>query len=125
MQFQPRLLSFHLPVSSPLTSKAVPLTLRSPKSVGGANVRVCGRNLIPALLFCFFLLINYRHTFDGALKFALHHAKSRITSLSDLSGVDIVLTTYHTVSAEWSETGKSSSILFSVKWKRIVLDEGT
>lgn len=44
--------------------------------------------------------------------------------MADLTGVDVVLTTYHTVSAEWSETGKSSSLLFSVKWKRIVLDEG-
>lgn len=33
----------------------------------------------------------------------------------------IVLTTYHTVSAEWKN---GSSLLFRTKWKRIVLDEG-
>ncbi|KAJ3493714.1 hypothetical protein NLG97_g4558 [Lecanicillium saksenae] len=63
------------------------------------------------------------HTFAGTLKFARHHAKSKLTSLSDITGVDVVITTYHTLSAEWSETGKSSSLLFSVKWRRIVLDE--
>ncbi|KAJ6785626.1 hypothetical protein PWT90_00499 [Aphanocladium album] len=63
------------------------------------------------------------HTVDGALKFARHHAKSKLTSFGDIAGVDVVLTTYHTLSAEWSETGKTSSLLFSVKWKRIVLDE--
>ncbi|OAR04576.1 hypothetical protein LLEC1_02187 [Akanthomyces lecanii] len=64
-----------------------------------------------------------KHVFDGALRFTRHHAKSRITSIGALKSVDVVLTTYHTVSAEWSETGKSSSVLFSAKWKRIVLDE--
>ncbi|KAI4593875.1 hypothetical protein KJ359_008918 [Pestalotiopsis sp. 9143b] len=36
----------------------------------------------------------------------------------------MVLTTYHTVSAEWKQhAGASDSTLFSVRWRRIVLDE--
>ncbi|KAK9414057.1 putative Helicase ATP-binding domain-containing protein [Seiridium unicorne] len=36
----------------------------------------------------------------------------------------LVLTTYHTVSAEWKKgTSSDDSVLFSVRWKRIVLDE--
>ncbi|KAK8048196.1 hypothetical protein PG994_009926 [Apiospora phragmitis] len=40
-------------------------------------------------------------------------------------GVHVVLTTYHTVSAEWNtDETKRDSALFSVKWRRIILDEG-
>jgi len=53
-----------------------------------------------------------------------HHAKLRLTCLEDIQSVDVVLTTYHTVSAEWNEKDPSTSLLFSVMWKRIVLDEG-
>ncbi len=43
----------------------------------------------------------------------------------ETQSVNIVLTTYHTVSAEWRSGSKSDqSILFSTNWKRIVLDEG-
>ncbi|RYP60974.1 hypothetical protein DL769_007911 [Monosporascus sp. CRB-8-3] len=63
------------------------------------------------------------HVFPGGLKLMRHHAKSRLTCLEDIRSVDVVLTTYHTVSAEWNERDPSSSLLFSVRWKRIVLDE--
>ncbi|RYP64438.1 hypothetical protein DL771_008754 [Monosporascus sp. 5C6A] len=63
------------------------------------------------------------HVFPGGLKLVRHHAKSRLTRLEDVLSVDVVLTTYHTVSAEWDERDPSSSLLFSVSWKRIILDE--
>lgn len=59
------------------------------------------------------------------MKFKLHHGKTKLYTLGDLEGVDIVLTTYHTVSAEWKGgTGSEHSVMFSVHWRRIVLDEG-
>lgn len=45
--------------------------------------------------------------------------------LYELEDIHVVLTTYHTVSAEWrADETKRDSILFSVEWKRIILDEG-
>lgn len=61
----------------------------------------------------------------GGLKWQLHYGKTRLTSRYELNDVNVVLTTYHTVSAEWkNEREAESSILFSVRWKRIILDEG-
>ncbi|KAM0251697.1 hypothetical protein ACHAQJ_008067 [Trichoderma viride] len=43
---------------------------------------------------------------------------------SDLEESLVVLTTYHTVSSEWkSKSGHPSSLLFSTRWRRIILDE--
>lgn len=54
----------------------------------------------------------------------LHHGKSRLTSLLDLQDTALVLITYHTVSTEWrSGVGQQSSILFTARWRRAVLDE--
>lgn len=54
-----------------------------------------------------------------------HHGKYRIRSLDELDSISVVLATYHTVSAEWRTEGtKQDSILFAVRWKRIILDEG-
>lgn len=71
------------------------------------------------------LLTIVRHLFVDKLKFLLHYGKTRLFSFKELEGVDIVLTTYHTVSAEWKGgKGKDQSILFMGKWRRIILDEG-
>ncbi|KAG7284182.1 hypothetical protein NEMBOFW57_010545 [Staphylotrichum longicolle] len=48
------------------------------------------------------------------------HGKNRPTSVSDLKGFDIVLTTYATLSAEHKKQG----VLHQVDWYRVVLDEG-
>lgn len=54
-----------------------------------------------------------------------HHRETRLSSISELDGLNIVLTTYHTVSAEWNfGNGVGSSILFSIRWRRVILDEG-
>ncbi|OPB38875.1 alpha-1,6-mannosyltransferase subunit [Trichoderma guizhouense] len=60
------------------------------------------------------------HVIEGSIVWRCHHGKNRFVDKSELDGVNVVLTTYHTVSAEW-KTG--NSILFSVRWRRIVLDE--
>ncbi|TGJ84976.1 hypothetical protein E0Z10_g3806 [Xylaria hypoxylon] len=66
------------------------------------------------------------HVFDNHLKWCRHHAKNRITSFDELRGQHIVLTTYHTVSAEWKGAKNAqSSLLFSVNWKRIIIDEAS
>jgi SNF2 family DNA or RNA helicase len=59
------------------------------------------------------------------MEFRRHHGKTRLLDASELDGVNIVLTTYHTVSAEWKPSNyPGSSVLFSVRWQRIILDEG-
>ncbi|RFU28304.1 hypothetical protein B7463_g8046, partial [Scytalidium lignicola] len=64
------------------------------------------------------------HVFPNSLPWRRHHAKSRLSDPSELEDVIIVLTTYHTVSAEWRNgSGVNSSILFKTRWKRVILDE--
>lgn len=65
------------------------------------------------------------HVADGGLKCSRHHAQTKIANANELGHANIVLTTYHTVSAEWkSDKFAGNSILFQVRWRRIILDEG-
>ncbi|KAJ8128622.1 hypothetical protein O1611_g5012 [Lasiodiplodia mahajangana] len=64
------------------------------------------------------------HVVEGQLACRRHHGKNRIMESHEIDSVHIVLTTYHTVSADWKadqETGDSP--IFAVRWKRIILDE--
>ncbi|KAH7324988.1 SNF2 family N-terminal domain-containing protein [Stachybotrys elegans] len=64
------------------------------------------------------------HVVPGAMQHRRHHGKTRMRGKLDLEGIHVVLTTYHTVSAEWgSDSSGESSVLFSIKWNRIILDE--
>ncbi|KAI1074222.1 SNF2 family N-terminal domain-containing protein [Whalleya microplaca] len=64
----------------------------------------------------------FEHVAEGTLRYRRHHGKNRAIGVEEFETVNIVLTTYHTVSAEWKQdTGKSP--LFSVHWRRIILDE--
>ena len=65
-----------------------------------------------------------RHVVEGSLKWGVHHGKSRITDLRELEKLDVILTTYYTVSTEWAGKGVEGSLLFQVRWRRIILDEG-
>jgi len=60
------------------------------------------------------------------MRWRRHHGKTRLTQHCELTGFNIVLTTYHIVAADWKahEMG-GSSLLLSTRWKRLVLDEGT
>ncbi|KAF8856920.1 hypothetical protein BDZ45DRAFT_715184 [Acephala macrosclerotiorum] len=64
------------------------------------------------------------HVADGGLKCRRHHGQTKLANANELDHVNIVLTTYHTVSAEWrSDKLAGSSILFQACWRRIILDE--
>ncbi|KAI1501806.1 SNF2 family N-terminal domain-containing protein [Biscogniauxia marginata] len=64
------------------------------------------------------------HVFPNSLPWRRHHGNSRLASPSELEDTMIILTTYHTVSKEWRNcSGMDSSILFTTRWKRVVLDE--
>ncbi|RWA06777.1 hypothetical protein EKO27_g8325 [Xylaria grammica] len=66
------------------------------------------------------------HVFENRLKWRRHHAKNKIAGLDELRAQHIVLTTYHTVSAEWKGAKDgNNSFLFSFHWKRIILDEAS
>lgn len=59
---------------------------------------------------------------DRGLRCSRHYGKTRLSDISEIASLDVVLTTYHTVSSDW-HSGKPS-LLFSVDWRRIILDEG-
>ncbi|KAF2638471.1 hypothetical protein P280DRAFT_551575 [Massarina eburnea CBS 473.64] len=65
------------------------------------------------------------HVAADQVRFRRHHGKSRLKSVKDLESINIVLTTYHTLSADWNihNADSESQIMFSVHWKRIILDE--
>ncbi|UKZ96823.1 uncharacterized protein TrAFT101_011599 [Trichoderma asperellum] len=65
------------------------------------------------------------HVNPGSLNWCRHHGKTKLAKDISYNGISIVLTTYHTVSAEWKSHKKhSSSTLFSTRWRRVILDEG-
>lgn len=66
-----------------------------------------------------------RHVVPGRLTWSRHHGKTRLLDIFGLTKFDLVLTTYHTISTEW-RYGKQvdQSIIFSTRWKRLILDEG-
>lgn len=72
------------------------------------------------------LLIFPRHLFRGQLRLRVHYGKTKLEGLNELDDVDVVLTTYHTVSAELKIGARmrQTSVLFSTNWRRIILDEG-
>ncbi|KAF1954514.1 hypothetical protein CC80DRAFT_448709 [Byssothecium circinans] len=65
------------------------------------------------------------HVASGRVRVCRHHNKTRVRSLDDLRGVNIVLTTYHTLSADWNsqKADIETRIMFAVRWKRLILDE--
>ncbi|KAK0630872.1 SNF2 family N-terminal domain-containing protein, partial [Bombardia bombarda] len=66
-----------------------------------------------------------QHVKKGHMTWRRHYDKQKLTELDNLSEIDIVLTTYHTLTAETGARSSSTnkSIMFSTCWKRIILDE--
>ncbi|KAL6906931.1 SNF2 family N-terminal domain-containing protein [Trichoderma evansii] len=65
-----------------------------------------------------------QHIFPNRIPYRRHHGKSRLVTEPDLTDTLVVLTTYHTMSSDWKVAhGQPSSLLFSTKWRRIILDE--
>ncbi|KAK7976507.1 hypothetical protein PG989_014970 [Apiospora arundinis] len=62
----------------------------------------------------------YKHTFPGYLKHTKYHGPGRLENLDSLYQSDIVLSTYATIS---SEIRRGKSMLGTIEWFRIVLDE--
>ncbi|KAI1084857.1 P-loop containing nucleoside triphosphate hydrolase protein [Whalleya microplaca] len=64
------------------------------------------------------------HVVNGALEVRRHHGKTKLSSLEEVHGANVILTTYHTVATEWkSRKATGNSFLFSVCWRRIILYE--
>lgn len=85
------------------------------------------RSLLLAARFGFVTKTNLapRHVRPGALIWRLHYGKDKLIEADDLTGCDIIISTYQTISAEWVAVQRgSNSILFSTHWRRIILDEG-
>ncbi|KAL7799056.1 SNF2 family N-terminal domain-containing protein [Trichoderma ceciliae] len=98
-----------------------------PSSVTGADAEESsGRTLIvvpPPLLDSWEEQLN-QHAFPNSIPWRRHHGKSRLVTESDVEESLVVLTTYHTVSSEWrSKPDQLPSLLFSTRWRRIILDE--
>ncbi|KAK6537153.1 alpha-1,6-mannosyltransferase [Orbilia ellipsospora] len=65
-----------------------------------------------------------QHVFPSQISWIRHHGKSRLSHVSELTHFNVVLTSYHTILAEWRNTTEAKkSILFSTQWKRVILDE--
>lgn len=79
---------------------------------------VCG-------IACFALLTSARHVQSQRLKLIRHHGKTRISSVQDAIHVDVVLTTYQTLVADWRRHSASGiSPIYLTNWHRLILDEG-
>jgi hypothetical protein len=62
---------------------------------------------------------------QGGLTWRRHYGKDKLSAVDHTPAYDIVLSTYNTVSADWGGGQKAaSSVIFSIPWRRIILDEG-
>jgi hypothetical protein len=67
-----------------------------------------------------------RHLRPGKLKCHIYHGQNR-KGTEFLGQYDVVITTYHTVSAIWRKLNRQSGnekSIFSLTWHRVILDEG-
>ena len=74
--------------------------------------------------------IEHHMSKEKPLKVLVHHGSSRIRSAQDVRDIDVVVTTYGTVTTDHfgskssKKSSSSASGLASINWRRIVLDEG-
>jgi SNF2 family DNA or RNA helicase len=65
-------------------------------------------------------MLRYRHL-DGTLKSTRYHGQKREIEVATFEDSDIVLTTYHTLAADFAAP---TSPVHEIAWFRVVLDEG-
>ncbi|KAI5357744.1 putative helicase, P-loop containing nucleoside triphosphate hydrolase, SNF2-like domain superfamily [Septoria linicola] len=88
------------------------------------------RNACSTLIICpKSVLSNWQeqiktHTAEGSLSCYAYHGSNRMQDTSKLSKYDIVLTSYNTAAAEFSDGNGVRKALSRINWWRIVLDEG-
>ncbi len=63
------------------------------------------------------------HSHAHLLLWRRHHGRDRLSDANDVLSCHLVLTTYDTISSEWRHRESKDSILFSTRWRRVVLDE--
>ena len=64
------------------------------------------------------------HLHPHTLSWCRYHGPKRFHNTSRMLLHDIVITTYDVVSADWRRLADSLGPLFSITWRRVVLDEG-
>jgi len=74
----------------------------------------------PICVSCSWLTESSSHIHHGKLRVSVYHGSERERLASELYQSDIVITTYETLRSDWVANGS----LYSVKWLRLVLDEG-
>ena len=65
-----------------------------------------------------------QHLHPGTLRYLLYHGPNRSDEIALILAYDVVITTYNVVATEWKGLEKRPRTLFSITWRRIVLDEG-
>ncbi|XTI84482.1 putative hydrolase [Cenococcum geophilum] len=64
------------------------------------------------------------HLQPNSLRWYRYHGRNRVSCSNQLNQYDIIITTYHTVSAEWKKAiDLKASTLFATRWRRVILDE--
>ena len=84
-------------------------------------------SIFSGILFDQSLMIS-SHVHAHAMKWTLFHGSNRTKLAKKFECCDIVISTYHTVLAEWkrstSESLDAGQSMHAFPWHRIVLDEG-
>lgn len=68
--------------------------------------------------------LTLRRHLQNGIKVVKYHGENRPKTVKELEDSDIVVTTYHTLTAEYLAGKGKNSPLYQLGWYRIVLDEG-
>ena len=63
------------------------------------------------------------HLRSASLKWRRHYGNQKLTQRSQFTSYHIIITTFQTLASEWRRRHTIQSLLFSVTWHRVVLDE--
>ena len=63
------------------------------------------------------------HLRPASLRWRRHYGNQKLSQRSQLTSYHIILTTFQTVTSEWGRRQTMPSLLFSVTWHRVILDE--